>query len=184
MSYQKIKVCRSTQVAFNILGMLKSNTMNKVRSFVDDDLPWCQYEEENGYIPVDQDEPKPFDNDKLEFISSLLSRHQEQEIRIHDVEESGHWYERHEDRRVQFFFNGPRHRKVIVTVNVARIYLDGDEVSGFTAWQMKEVTIQTFDDVSHQFRLRPLHMRMRDTQWILSPEMKENVGHPVFFMKF
>lgn len=180
MSFQKMNFCRSTEVAFNIFHMFRNNTVNLVRPDPFEDK-WVQYEDAS--YPLEEGELKPYDNDSLEFISELL-RGECSEVRVHDMETSGPHYAPQESRYVQFIVKTREFGKVIFAVTVGDEFIDGDEVSGWTPWQMDQVTVQTFGKTKYQFRLAPLRVRVRDTENHLSAQMKENIGHPVSFGKF
>jgi hypothetical protein len=175
MAFETMNFCRSTEVAVNIFHMFKNNTVNLVSADLSGDS-WVQYEDVN--YPLEEGEVKPYDNRSLKFISELL--HGEcSKFRIHDIETRG----RRESRRLQFFVRTRNYGKVIFSVTVYSQYLDGDEVSGWTRWQMEGVTVQAFGKKKYQFRLSPLNS-FPNVENYLSAQMKENIGHTVCFENF
>lgn len=186
-----MNLCRSVEVAFNVFHMFKGNTINMVR------LPdaegfnydWKQFVGKKSHR-LEEDQPEPYNNDHLELVSSLLEG-ECSEVRVHEVETFGGEHEPQERRLVQFIINSRRSgmlKKRIFSVTVGCQFCDGDEVSGWSGWAMKEVTLETCDEEKCRFRLKTSGMRSDDllnrhSTW-MSDQMKENFGRLVCFEKF
>lgn len=140
MSFQKMNLCESTQVAMNVFHMFRNNTINMVNSFSDshDGIISSQYEG-GGYTP-EEGEVRPYDNDKLKEIASLL-KGDYANVRVHDITWTTGRYigERTERRLVQFYVTERSDsRKIIVSVVVIQEYYEG----GMTPWHVESVEIK------------------------------------------
>jgi hypothetical protein len=179
MSFSKINLCESTQVAFNLFHMLRNGTVNMVESD-DEEGSFYRYEDPS---PLSEGKVRPFDNEKLDRIADLLMDDCT-EARVHDVVESD---ARSIQRRlVQFYVHKRawRRTKTIVNITVGREYLDGEEASGWTAWKVKlvqltEVVATNRNSTEGQgytevLRMRPWRLSWEDAR--LSPLMREAVG--------
>lgn len=178
MSFQKMNICRSVQVAFNLFQMFANNTINHV----------C--DEETGEFTQYQGQPNsftrevgipPFNNDDLKLISSMLQGDYS-DVRIHDIQRSGPRHEGSESRLVQFIVKTRHFGKVIFSAIVNREYLSGEEVLGWSRWQMYRVTVVS--QKGDRFYLSTTYSERKDAEDNFSLPMKENVGSLVIFLKF
>lgn len=181
MSFAKIKLCESTDVALNIFEMFKNNTVNLVhaREHDEDGFEKLIPENDSKWVSL-EGEPSPYDRTPYDTVAELL-KNDRTELRIHDLEAWGKQYERVESRLVQVFLREYRDwQKIIFSVTVSRQYLDGDEVSGWTRWSMHRAEVKVFkrsgcndNDNMQVFKFSPASFSRKDT---LSDEMKRYFG--------
>jgi len=149
------------------------------------EMPAGQYNEPD-WKPFAEGEVQPHDNAQLEYIAMLL-RESCPQIRVHDVDESGKHYEKDNRRLVQFYVNTTRSHKpkVIVSITVGQRFLDGEEASGWTRWQVRDVEIKIIERGGYKragseitLYLGRHHPRQNVS---LSPLMERDVGGLLYF---
>jgi hypothetical protein len=179
MSFQKMNLCESTQVAMNVFHMFRNNTVNLVNSFSDSRNGVVSSQYEGGdYIP-EEGEVRPYDNDMLKEIASLL-KGDYANIRVHDVTRTAGRYagEFSERRLVQFYVTERGdNRKIIVSILVTQEYYE----EGMTPWHVENVEIKvatpTYKFSRHgQGGTKIINLRQTSEQdlW-LSEQVKQNV---------
>jgi hypothetical protein len=166
MSFQKINICRSTEVAFNVFHMFKNNTVNMTQ----DDFSALTTNEDDS------------EKDRLFSLTASLLEGECSEVRVHEINTcSTHYPFEGESRLVQFLIQPRRYiEKVIFGVTVSRSYVDGDEVSGWSSWKMSSAKLQTFGKGKQQESIFiGTHGATRDDN--VSPSAKENITGRVYF---
>ena len=186
MPFYKLDLCEGTQVAFNVFHMFRGNTINMVEMPTPDGMSTTISQYEHKYVGL-EDEAQPYDNSKLNVISIILTQECDLQVRIHDLRKSGEAWQESERRLVQFCV-GPRNsvfglKEIIFSITVGRDYLDGDEVSGVTAWRMLHAEFKSFTcgGECHELSFKLKASIICDEDIELSPQMKEDVGRLVHF---
>jgi hypothetical protein len=133
MSFHKLNLCASTQVAMDAFHMLRNNTVN-LRGSQDEDCVYVRIEPNGQFEGEDYPSSR-----ELELISRKLSGDYS-DVKVYDIVHYRSMYEI-SDRRVDFTVPNLT-GKTILTLIVRSMYIDGDEVSGQTAWHVVDVSIQ------------------------------------------
>ena len=188
MSFEKMNLCESTQVAMSVFHMFRNNTVNLVTDYSDEKVTWCRYEKEE--CPLEEGEVPSYQNEKLDYIARLL-QHDCDQVRVHNVVRSnaelGAVFS--ERKLVQFYVQERGSRvKTIVNIEVCRQYVDGDEISGITAWTVDSVEILVAiatDRFSTKGKGRTDIIKMnkisRPQNVDVSPLMEQNVQGLLYF---
>lgn len=172
MSFKKLKVCESTEIAFATLAMFQLKQVNCVLNEYGDNVrlkPESEADGRKGLYNV------------LDSLSYWLVVGRVTEVRVHDVKTYTAWCETFE-RLVQFVIDS-RGKKVIFSVTVVQKYLDGDKVCGLTRWQTHNVNVTMVESLNGQnikkeYAFRSLSQR-RDGPFF-GPAMKKTFGGEVY----
>lgn len=127
MSFHKMNICRSTEVALNVFYLFKNNLVNMVHT---QEGPVVQQVD-------DETDPKIF-----EKISILLQRGKNLEIIAHNIVETSSYQTDTMTRLVEFVVKEDRfsEEKTIFSIIVS---CSSFENCGFGEWQMDEVSIRS-----------------------------------------
>jgi hypothetical protein len=142
MSFQKLNLCASTQVAFNVFHMFRGNTINQIMG---NGNSWEQYAgSELGGVT----------SEVLQEVANMLQGDYS-DIRVYDIETVKNSYDEvrlqgdSDTRRVQFIVRENCDRKIVFNVFVTRKYFvaDMDSVDGidFTEWKMSHCEIKVIE---------------------------------------
>lgn len=134
MPFQKVNFCMSTQVAMNAFHMFRNGTINRATK------DWG--DTEYTIQPTGMFEGEDYPSGKeLTQLENLLGGTYHQ-MRVYDVVTLQTTYHT-EERRVDFIVDDEgRCGRCILTVYVRRMYLNGDEVSGYTAWRVSSLQVE------------------------------------------
>ena len=134
MSFEKIRLCASVQVAFDIFNMFRHGGINMYTDYADDESNLKRFDPKQQY----GDAVVPRSEVALDAVLTSVAnyvRGRYDLIMVHNIvkQNSPGWIE--ESRKVVFVVKEPS-QTTTVSILVCRSYCDGDEVSGWTDWRM------------------------------------------------
>lgn len=130
MSFHKLNLCASTQVAMNAFHMFKNNTVN---------MMGCGERAQGGHIAWEESLGEyPKDWELCQIASQLCGDCSQ--VRVHDVEKKRELGYETETRRVDFYVKSGS-MKIIFTATISRWRNDGDKPADFSTWKVIAVMI-------------------------------------------